>query len=227
MRYCIMCGGKYRYWKYPKQLSKINGETLIERTVRLLKEAGVDSRDIYMTASKELRDILLNKEYFPTVPTIISMKYNTYDVTEPDKFTGQWSDCFTNYLEPTTYLMGDVVFSPQAIKTIVETETDDIEFFASAPPFARNYPKKWAEPFAFKVVDFWHLRHAKFLVDLYERQGAFKRKPIAWELWQVIKGTELNKIDYTNYTVINDYTCDIDLPEDIRKFEGGEEWQFT
>jgi len=46
-----------------------------------------------------------------------------------------------------------------------------------------------------------------------------KRQPVAWELWQVIKDTPLNKVDYTNYTVINDYTCDIDVPEDVPKLE--------
>ena len=35
----------------------------------------------------------------------------------------------------------------------------------------------------------------------------------------VIKGTPLNKLDYTNYVRINDYTCDIDVPEDVAKFE--------
>lgn len=226
MRYCIMCDGVYKYWKYPKHLSKINGETLIERTVRLLKENGVDSADIYITASEELKNILMDTKYFPKLPAKIHRKHNSYVVSVPDKFTGSWADCFTGYLEPTTFLMGDVVFSPEAIKKIVETDTDDIEFFASAPPFAPNYCKKWAEPFAFKVVDYWHLRQAKFLFELYDRQGKFNRKPIAWEFWQVVKGTELNKIDYTNYIQINDYTCDIDKPEDIRKFEGGEEWQF-
>ena len=47
----------------------------------------------------------------------------------------------------------------------------------------------------------------------------FKRNPIAWELWQVIKNTPLNQIDYTNYVAINDYTCDIDSEEDIEKFK--------
>ena len=51
-----------------------------------------------------------------------------------------------------------------------------------------------------------------------DRMGAFKRQPVSWELWQVIKSTPLNVIR-TNYTVINDYTCDIDTPEDIKIFE--------
>ena len=46
-----------------------------------------------------------------------------------------------------------------------------------------------------------------------------KRQPVAWELWQVIKDTSLNQVIYTNYTVINDYTCDIDEPKDIKLFE--------
>ena len=53
----------------------------------------------------------------------------------------------------------------------------------------------------------------------YEKEGCFYRKPVSWELWQVIKGTPLGKIDYTNYTVINDYTCDIDSPEDVELIE--------
>ena len=32
------------------------------------------------------------------------------------------------------------------------------------------------------------------------------------------EGTPLNKVDYTNYTVINDYTCDIDEPEEVEIF---------
>lgn len=227
MKIILMCAGNYHYWKYPKHLSMINGETLIERTIRLLEECGVDNKDIAISASKELKDILTDRRYFNKIPATILMEKNTYDVPTPDVFTGYWTDCFSNRLESATYLCGDVVFSPEAIKKIVETETDDIEFFASAPPFDKRYCKEWAEPFAFKVVDYWHLRSARFLFEKLDNAGAFKRKPIAWEFWQVVKGTELNKIDYTNYTVINDYTCDIDKPEDIYKFEGGSEWHTT
>ena len=109
---------------------------------------------------------------------------------------------------------GDVYFSPEAIKTIVETETDDIEFFASAPPFSKDYPKKWEEPFALKVANTEHLKSAvKWTIENADR---FYRKPIMWELWQVIKGTPLNVILH-NYTAVNDYTCDIDQLEDIGK----------
>lgn len=227
MKYYIMCGGVYHYWKYPKQLSMINDETLIERTVRLLTENGIPKYNIMISANKQLKEILDTDPRFKDLGVFVFTKANTYDVTEPNVFTGLWTDCFSKRLEPITYLFGDVVYSPEAIKTIVETKTDDIEFFASAPPFASNYCKEWAEPFAFKVVDFWHLRDARIQTELLHYHGAFNRQPIAWEFWQVVKKTEINRIDYTNYTVINDYTCDIDTPEDIYKFEGGSEWLTT
>ena len=42
MRYIIMCGGDYYRWETPRQLLKINGEPIVARTIRLLKENGVE-----------------------------------------------------------------------------------------------------------------------------------------------------------------------------------------
>ena len=127
-------------------------------------------------------------------------------------------DCFYPDYNPACYLFGDVIYSPAAIRKIVETETDRIEFFASAPPFAPEYIKGHAEPFAFKVTDqVWFRCCIEKVKGLYMRHN-FGRHPIGWELWQVIKGTILNDIDYTNYTVINDYTVDIDSVKDIDRF---------
>lgn len=215
MKYIIMCGGKYANWKYPKQLTRVNGEPIVVRTTRLLTECGVDKRNIVVSTHRDYAT-----EFMRYCDNVRVDNRNEYDVKGYDDFTGFWCDCFVREYEPTTYLCGDVVFSPNAIKTIVETETDDIEFFASAPPFARNYTKEWAEPFAFKVVNQEHLQFAQRRTkELYEA-GWFERKPIAWEFWQVIKNTPLNFIVYNNYTVINDYTCDIDEPADAKKFEG-------
>ena len=67
------------------------------------------------------------------------------------------------------------------------------------------------------MVNQKHLRQAISLVKIYDQAKVFNRKPIMWELWQVIKKTPVNIIDYTNYTAINDWTCDVDDPEDIEK----------
>lgn len=208
MKYIIMCGGTYHKWGIPRQLQKIHGEEIVSRTIRLLRENGV-------------RDIAISTNFpgFKRLGVSVLEHNNSYNAYGPRNTTGYWCDAFYPTDEPTCYLFGDVVFSPEAIKTIIETETEDIQFFASAPPFAEGYIKKWAEPFALKVVNTEHLKHAIRLTKQYQHKGMFKRKPIMWELWQVIKDTPLNRIDYNNYVVINDYTCDVDDEGDIARLE--------
>lgn len=222
MKYVIMCGGKYDIWETPRQLTKINGETLIERTIRLLRANHVDTNHIYVSTNNEkIFDYCADSKNIHAF--IYWTQHNNWVVPRPGISTGDWCDCFCmTDITDVCYLMGDVVFSPDAIKTIVRTHTDDIEFFASAPPFAPNYSKPYAEPFAFKVHDNKHLQRAIAETKRLYRAGEFHRPPIAWEFWQVVKGTPINHIDYTNYAVINDYTCDIDEPKDIKKFEGAE-----
>lgn len=208
MKYIIMCGGHYPGWQIPRQLIPINGEPVVERTIRLLREAGIDTEDIAISSG-----LSLFKDFG------VDVLYHENDFTGDSKTGGCWVDAFYPMTEPVCYLMGDVVFSPEAIRKIVNTQTDDVDFFASAPPFDHRYVKQWAEPFAFKVNDtglfFMSIAITKRLQD----EGRFRRIPIAWELWQVIRDTELNFVRYDNYTVINDYTCDIDKPEDAVKIE--------
>jgi hypothetical protein len=204
MKYIILCGGmnskeQTRFDK-PRHLLEIKGEPIIARTIRLLRENGVEDIAISTDAPELFKGFGVE---------VFKCSYGPL-----------WLECFPLTYESTCFIFGDVVFSPEAIKKIVETETEDVEFFASAPPFPTTYKKRWAEPFAFKVKDMQHFFEAiGDTLILRARYNAFKREPIAWELWQVIKGTPLNIIDYTNYTVINDYTCDIDKPEDIKNFQ--------
>ena len=180
-----------------RQLCKINGEPVVKRTIRLLRESGIN-------------DIAISSN---------NVVFEQFGVPVLHHENKKWLDAFYPTDEPTCYIFGDVVFSKKAIDTIVNVETDDIAFFASAPPFARNYIKKWAEPFAFKVRDQKHFRESINLCLDFNKQKLFKRPPIAWELWQVIKQTPLNEIDYTNYCVINDWTCDIDTLQDASKIQ--------
>ena len=204
MKYILLCGGmnskEQKRFDKPRHLLEIKGEQIVARTIRLLRERGVEDIAISTDAPELFEGFGVQ---------IIKCSYGPL-----------WLECFPLTHEPTCFIFGDVVFSPEAIKKIVETETEDVEFFASAPPFPIQYKKRWAEPFAFKVKDtlhFWEeVGQTRNLHIIYK---AFKREPIAWELWQVIKRTPLNIIDYTNYTVVNDYTCDIDEPEDIKNFQ--------
>lgn len=201
MIYLIMCGGDY-HTDEPKQLTVIKGETIVGRTIRLLKSLGIN--DIAISS---------NNTRFEQFGVPVLHHTNNFGNG------GHWLEAFYPSSEPICYLYGDVVYSEYALKTIVETETDSIQFFASAPPFDKRYFKTWAEPFAFKVVDTKLFKKCINTTLALAEQGVFYRDPISWELWQVIKKTKLAEVDYTNYVIINDWTCDCDCAEDVAKLE--------
>lgn len=207
MKYIIMCGGEYKLWQTPRQLTEFRGEALVARTIRLLKAEGAE--DIAISSNDE------RFEGF-SVPVL---HHDNGFTCQDGACEGSWVEAFYPTEEPACYLFGDVFFSPEAIKKIVKTEVASVMFFASAPPFAHTYCKPHAEPFAFKVVDQKRFRAAISFVKANETTGIFRRRPIAWELWQVLNGENVKEINFKNYAAINDYTCDIDDAEDIRKIE--------
>lgn len=207
MKYIIMCGGRYDAWNYPKQLASINGEVLVERTIRLLRECG--ATDIAISS---------NDDRFEAFGVPVLRHNNGYTAHGYNDYDGYWCDAFYPTDEPCCYIYGDVFFSPHAIRTIVGYETDDIMLFGSKPPFSVHYPKPYVEPFAFKVQNQKHLHEAIAEVKRLDSIGAFKRKPISWELWNVICGADPNKYN-KRYIAINDYTSDVDTPEEAEKLD--------
>lgn len=201
MKYIIMCGGDY-HEKLPRQLLVLDGEPIIARTIRQLRANGVE--DIAISSLDSRFDGY-------GVPRLEHA--NNYVCGDPKTF---WISAFYPTDYPVCYIFGDVVFSDEAIKTIVETQTDSIEFFAAAPPFDHRYIKTWAEPFALKVMKPKQFAMALYRCRQFAKANAFARAPIMWELWQVIKETPLNEI-CTNYVVINDFTCDVDDANDVRE----------
>ena len=204
MKIIIMCGGDY-HTKIPRQLIQIHGEPIVVRTIRQLRGLGVLPADISISSNDERFKglgvkVLTHENYFGN--------------------GGRWLDGFYPMQEPVIYLFGDVAFSPEALEKILMYESEDpVMFFASAAPFSKDYIKKWAEPFAFKVKDPKFFRECIQKTIRLSGYGSFKREPISWELWQVIKGTPLNRINYHNYVCIKDYTCDIDSEAEAKQFE--------
>lgn len=172
MKYIIMCGGEYEKWETPRHLTEIHGETIVARTIRLLRGAGIE--DIAISS---------NDPRFEQFGVPVLYHYNDYYGVEYNVCTGQWCSCFYPTDEPTCYIFGDVIFSPEAIRKIVDYQTDDIMLFGSKAPFSPQYPKWYIEPFAFKVQDTDHLHRACDEVRRLDAEGKFHRKPIAWEVW--------------------------------------------
>ena len=206
-KYILMCGGKYREWDTPRQLLSVCGDPIVVRTIRQLREVGV--KDIAISADDPLFDGL-------SVPVL--RHENSFLRIDNNHVVGDWVDGFYPMDEPVCYILGDVVFSPEAIRKIVETETDDIEMFGSAKPLPPEYPKKWIEVFAIKVADQIHFKES--IRKLKEIGHTCWRPPLPWDLWALIKGRRIDIDDYkADYTVINDYTCDIDHRYEIPELE--------
>lgn len=210
MRYIIMCGGTYTEWQIPRQLTRVKGEMLVARTIRLLREAGVE--DIAISSDNPV---------FEQFGVPVLHHNNDYVATCYTSISGYWSSAFYPMDEPVCYIFGDVVFSPEAIRTIVEYKTDDIMFFGSKRPFDPRYYKPHEEPFAFKVANTGHFHEA---IEAHKRltdAGTHWRRPIAWELWFIICGQDpaedLRNLINNSYVGIYDYTCDIDMPADVQR----------
>ena len=203
-KYIIMCGGTYKKIPgVPKQLTEINGERLVDRTIRLLKENGIT--DISISSNNPIFDSC-------GVPRL--EHNNDYTLTENGN-TGYWVDAFYPTDEPVCYLYGDVYYSENCIKTIIETDTMDIRFFASTIPCRPNYFKQWEEPFAFKVANQERFRQGIEICKQKRDAGQTNREPVSWELYRVLNGIDINthKIT-TGFTAINDESVDIDCPDD-------------
>lgn len=205
MKYIILSDGTPNSFKTPRQLSVVNGEPIIKRTIRLLKENGV--KDIIITSHDKRFDDLGVERYEP--------KFNDWDY---NKKTGYWISAFPIELlnEPVCFLFGDVYYSENAIKIIVEAEAKKNLFFCTYNNQNKKYIKHHDEPLAYKVIDYnlfkEHIERVKRLKD----EGSCCREPIVWELYRSLNGQDINEhIMTSNYTAINDESCDIDSVNDI------------
>lgn len=210
MKYVILADGdNLQPFIRPRQLTIINGEPLVKRTIRLLKENNV--KDILITSHDKRFDNLGATRYEPL--------YNDY---KPKENKGYWISAFPIELlnEPICFLMGDVYYSENAIKKIVKTNTKTTMFFCTYNNNDNKYIKHHDEPLGYKVVDYDLFKKHIQIIKNFKDSGKAFREPIVWELYRSINNQEITKhIMTTNYTAINDESCDIDTINDIMKLQ--------
>lgn len=204
-----MCGGYYENFETHKALSIIDGEKLVERTIRLLRENGVEN--IYISA---------NNDYFDYLGLPI-LKHENSCRYENGKIHGYWVDAYYPYDKPCVYLHGDVYYSDNAIKKIVNYNACYNTFIGNE--IARNKEhKNWGEPFGYIVVNQHAFKDGIRLVKEMQDGGYLERGyGISWELYRVLNGLDPNKMYiYDNtYLSIDDETSDIDEPWQIKELD--------
>lgn len=207
MKYIIMCGGVYDHFEIPKQLSVINGEMLVARTIRLLKENGIPEKDIYITSNDHRFDQFGVKR--------INHK-NSYAYINGEVH-GYWLDAYYITNKPTTYLHGDVYYSEDAIKKIINLNPKVNTFIGNA--IAKNPEhKNWGEPFGWIVVNMPEFKQGIAVTKKLQDNGQLERGfAISWELYRVLNRLDPNKqyIKDNTYLCIDDETIDVDAPWQI------------
>lgn len=204
MQIIVMCGGYYEHFKEHKALSVINGEPLIERTIRLLKENGIE--DIYISSN----DDNFNK-YGNVLHHENSFRY------EDGIIKGYWVDAYYPTEEPTIYLHGDVYYSENAIKKILNYNPEVNTMIGNQWALNKEH-KKVGEPFGWIIVDQKSFRNAiNECKKLQDENKIDRGYAISWELYEVLNGHNVNDfiISEDTYLSIADETDDVDSPEKI------------
>ena len=175
MQVIIMAGGKYKDFKKHKALSIVNEEPLIQRTIRLLKENNV--KNIYISS---------NDDRFSQYGKVIKHK-NSFRF-EDGIVKGYWVDAYYPTKKPTIYLHGDVYYSEEAIKKILNLNPSVNTFIGNKWALNENHDKV-GEPFGWIIVDQEKFRNAINKCKELQDKGKIERGyAISWELYEVLNG---------------------------------------
>ena len=209
-----MCGGKYKDFEKHKALSFIRGEVLVERTIRLLKENGIDN---WFISS--------NEPDFEKYGNILHHE-NSFEVENENGkpiIKGYWLDAYYPTDEPTIYLHGDVYYTEEALKRIL-TLNPSVNTLVGNEVARNKQHLNWGEPFGWIVVNQKEFREAINKTKQLQDEGKLERGyAISWELYRVMNNLDPNKmyiLDET-YLSIDDKTIDVDTPEQIDMVNNG------
>jgi len=192
MKYIIMADGKGTRWNLhqgiPKHFIKVNGETLLERTVRLLRQYD-PSCQVIITSHDPRYEVDGALRYEP--------KNN---VLEIDRFTAELIE------NDVCFLYGDTYYSEISAKTIVETDAEDLLFFGNERSIV-----------AVKVADAAIFsQHVNRVRELF-LAGRID-KCIGWQVYQSFTGLLFGEKTMTEkYVFLTDDTRDFNSPEDLKR----------
>ena len=213
IRAILIAGGEGTRWKNYKNLEKhfaeVDGEPIIQRTVRLLKENGVD--DIWIVAKTKKYELGGTKLYIPKF---------TPEYGDADKFLS--SKELWNEDGRTIVFYGDVFFTERAMEKIINHRHRDWLLFAR--PFASDITgcdcgECFAQSFYHDHID----EHRKALYKLVEYYKTGRLDRIGgWEHYRIMIGLPEEIIHRQligdRFVEINDWTEDFDTPGQYKKF---------
>lgn len=195
MKYVVMADGKGTRWNnymnIPKHLVKVDGETIIGRTVRLLNEYD-DSAEVIVTSHDPRYEFEGATRYEP-INNVLEIDRFTYELIENNM-------CF---------LYGDTYYTEDAIKSIVNTKTDELLFFGNNKSIV-----------AIKVADSAILKNNIDKVKQLYLNGEIDNCK-GWQVYQTYMNLGYDKKEIGDrFVILDNKTNDYNTPEEYENSLG-------
>jgi hypothetical protein len=197
MRAIILAGGRATRWNgRAKHLLKVDGETLLDRMVRLLRERGVT-------------DIVMAGPYDLGIPRVR---------TRDDGIDGRIA--VMPYADPTgrtVLLMGDVWYSAAAMDAICSDGPEPRLFarFTGSETTGKKYGEIWANSF---LPEHYLEVHRLLAAVLTLKRRRRIRRAGWWECYCLAHDRLGDIADHGDAVVIDDRTEDFDSPDDWKRW---------
>ena len=209
MKYYILANGEGTRWNnykgVPKQLIEIDGETILHRMIRLLRENDVPKENIFICGPFKDADAITIKTKSPTKREVFEEIANLAK-------------------SPFTILYGDCYYTENCIRAIVTRPINKFDEFVN--PGGNPYTGcPWCEGYAHRCEDWkWWRDQMHELNTNEDKISLYKDWYIHFWLLGFKEGESMNRfldhdnIDPEHDVVWVDETDDMDYPEDLDKF---------
>jgi len=205
----ILCAGEEERWRnylgLSKHFIKIEGKQLIFRTIMLINKFKTEDTKIFVVGNDDRYEVVGSSLFVPDK--------NPHDAGA-DKFLN--SKYLWNNDGRTIVFMGDVWFSENAMKSIMEYNKKEWIIFARTAP-----SKITGSPFPEIFAQSFYQQHLKeHEENLHKIVNSFHQNKInrcvGWEHYRCMIGLEPNMKHIVRNRIfeINDFTEDFDLPQD-------------
>lgn len=189
----------------PKHFVQVDGEPILERTVRLSRKY---TDDIFVVAKDQSYDVEGAKLFFPKLDQ---------SNEDADKFLS--SKDLWNSSGRTIVMYGDVFFTEEAMETIFRYKKREWALFARENG-SDITGTPWGECFAQSFYPEHMPEHLSSLNRIaYERREGIINRCGGWEHYRAMVSVPLNEHKINGHFIeINDFTDDFDYPEDYDRF---------
>jgi len=194
MRFVIMADGKGTRWDnymgIPKHLAEVDGEPILGRTVRLLNEMTEGNAEVIVTSHDERYEFKGSRRYEPLDNKL-----------EIDRFTAEL------IADETCFLYGDTYYTEEALKSILDTDVEDLIFFGNNKSIV-----------AVKIKDSKLFKQHVDNVKALFLAGKIDRC-VGWQVYQSFTGQDFSKkaVPAEKFLMLGEKTTDFNTPEEYKK----------